>query len=120
VSKYPNKNFGVWVHALNFGSVQKNVDVRVRTLNFGAARKNVGVQVHALNLSLHGVHTHNKVRAMCTHIIMAHVVCVVLVEHRGILLVRPQYGYMLSRDSLVNGTCIVLVHSGGVLKFGME
>jgi hypothetical protein len=40
---------------------------------------------------------------VCTCIIMVCVVCAVLTEHRGILLVRAQCGYMLSHDSLVNG-----------------
>jgi hypothetical protein len=93
------KNIGVRVHAINFGATRKNADVRVHALNFGAMQKKVGVQVHMLNLALCGVHTHNKVRAMCTHIIMARVVCTILVEHKGILLVRAQCGYKLSRDS---------------------
>jgi selenophosphate synthetase-related protein len=47
------------------------------------------------------------------------VVCAVLVERRGILLVHAQCGYMLSRDSLVSGARRVLVHDGDVLKSGM-
>jgi hypothetical protein len=49
------------------------------------------------------VHTHDKVCAVCTHIIMVCVVCAVLAERGGVWLVRAQYGYMLLRDSLVNG-----------------
>jgi hypothetical protein len=52
-------------------------------------------------------------------IIMVCVVCAVLDELRETLLVHMQCGYMLSHDSLVNGLCRVLVHSGGVLNFGM-
>jgi hypothetical protein len=33
--------------------------------------------------------------------------------------VHAQCGYMLSCDSSVNDTCRVLVHGGGILKFGM-
>jgi hypothetical protein len=33
--------------------------------------------------------------------------------------VHAQCGYMLSRDSLVNGARRVLVRGGGVLNFGM-
>jgi hypothetical protein len=33
--------------------------------------------------------------------------------------VHAQCGYMLSRDNLINGACAVLVHGGGILKFGM-
>jgi hypothetical protein len=33
--------------------------------------------------------------------------------------VHTQCGYMLSRDSLVNGVRKVLVHGGVVLKFGL-
>jgi hypothetical protein len=79
---------------------------------FGVTLKNVGVQVRILNLELHGVNTHNKVSAMCTHIIMVQVVCTVLAEHRGVWLVHTQCGYMLSHNSLVNCVCRVLVHSG--------
>jgi hypothetical protein len=35
------------------------------------------------------------------------------------LVVCAQCGYMLSRDSLVNGARRVLVRGGGVLNFGM-
>jgi hypothetical protein len=56
---------------------------------------------------------------VCTCIIMVCVVCAVLTERRGILLVRVQCGYMLSRDNLVNGVRGVLVRGGGVLNFGM-
>jgi len=66
-----------------------------------------------------GVHTHSKVCVVYTHLIMACVVCAVLAERRGILLVRAQCGFMWSRDNLVNGACRVMVRSGGVLKFGM-
>jgi hypothetical protein len=62
------------------------------------------------------IHMHTHV---CTHIIMAHMVCTVLAERRGVLLVHAQCGYMLSRDSLVNGARRVLVHAVGVLNFGM-
>jgi hypothetical protein len=50
---------------------------------------------------------------------MTHVVCAMLAERRGVLLVCAQCGYMLSRDNLVSGVRRVLVHSGGVLNFGM-
>jgi hypothetical protein len=86
---------------------------------FGIAWKNVGVRVRALNLELCGVNTHNKVSAVCTHIIMAWVVCAILAEHRGVWLVHAQCGYMLSHNNLVNGVRRVLVRSGGVIKFGM-
>jgi hypothetical protein len=33
--------------------------------------------------------------------------------------VHTQYGYMLSRDNLVNGVCGVMVHGVGVLNIGM-
>jgi hypothetical protein len=56
---------------------------------------------------------------VCTRIIMAHVVCAVLSEHRGILLVTAHYGYMLSHANLISGAREVLVHSGGLLNFGM-
>jgi hypothetical protein len=56
---------------------------------------------------------------MDAHIIMAPVVCAVFIEHRGILLVRAQCGYMLSCNNLVNGVHGVLVHGGGLLNFGM-
>jgi hypothetical protein len=56
---------------------------------------------------------------MCTRIIMVCMVCAILTEHREMLLVRMQCGYMLLHDSLINGVCGVLVHSGGILKFGM-
>jgi hypothetical protein len=46
-------------------------------------------------------------------------VCTVLTERRGILLVHAQCGYMLSRDNLINGARRVLVRGGGILKFGM-
>jgi hypothetical protein len=56
------------------------------------------------------VHTHNNgTRGVCT----------VLAERRGVWLVHAQCGYMLSRDSLVNGARRVLVRGGGVLNFGM-
>jgi hypothetical protein len=77
------------------------------------------VQVHTLNLSLCGVHTHNNMHAVCTHIIMAYVVCAVLKERKETLLVCVQCGYMLSCDNLVNGAHRVLVRGGGILKFGM-
>jgi hypothetical protein len=77
------------------------------------------VRVRALNLSLHGVHTHIMVCAVCTHIIMVRMVCAVLAERRGVWLVRTQCGYMLSRDSLVNGARRVLVRGGGVVNIGM-
>jgi hypothetical protein len=50
---------------------------------------------------------------------MVCVVCTILTEHRGILLVHAQCGYMMSCDNLVNGAHRVLVHGRGVLKFGM-
>jgi hypothetical protein len=56
---------------------------------------------------------------VCTHIIMARVVCAVLADRRETLSVRAQCGYMLSRESLVNGVHRVLVCGGGILKFGM-
>jgi hypothetical protein len=56
---------------------------------------------------------------VCARIIMVCVVCVVLAERRGILLVHAQCGYMLSCDSLVNGAHRVLVHGGGILNFRM-
>jgi hypothetical protein len=93
----------VWVCVLKFGAAWKNVGVRVRALKFGTELKNFGVRVHTLNLTLRGVHMHNKVHTMCTHIIMTRVVCAVLAECRGVLLVRAQCGYILSHDSLVNG-----------------
>jgi hypothetical protein len=65
------------------------------------------------------VHMDNKVCMVCTNIIMARVVCAVLVERRGVWLVRVQYEYMLSRNSLVNGARKLLVCGGGVLKFIM-
>jgi hypothetical protein len=67
----------------------------------------------------HGVNIHDKVRTVCTHIIMLRVVCIVLAEKKGVWLVRALYGYMLSHDSLVNGVHRVLVRGGGVLKFGI-
>jgi hypothetical protein len=70
--------------------VQKSVGVRLRVLNFGVVLKNVGVRVRALNLELRGVHTHNKMCAVCTHIIMAHEVCAVLAERRKFWLLRAQ------------------------------
>jgi hypothetical protein len=90
----------VRVWALKFGVAQKNVSVWV------CARKNVGVQDHAINLALCGVHT-------------MHVVCRVLLECRGVLLVHVQCGYMLSHDSFVSGVHKFLVRSGDVLKSGM-
>jgi hypothetical protein len=113
------KNVGVWVRALNFGAAWKNVVVRLCALNFGAMWKNVGVRVRALNLALLGVHTHNKVHVVCTHIIMARVVGAVLGECKGVWLVRTQCGYMLSRDSVVNCARRIFVCSGGILNFGM-
>jgi hypothetical protein len=77
------------------------------------------VKVCELNLALHDVHKHNKVCAVCTHIIMVCMVCIVLAECRGVWLVCAQYGNMLLCDSLVNGVRKVLVRSGGVLNFGM-
>jgi hypothetical protein len=65
------------------------------------------------------VHTHNKVCAVCTHTIMACMVCTVIAKRRGILLLHVQCGYMFLRDSLVNGAHGVLVCGGGILKFGM-
>jgi hypothetical protein len=65
------------------------------------------------------MHTHNNVRTVCTHIIMVRMVCIVLGECRGVWLVCAQYGYMLLRESLVNDVRRVLVHSVGVLNFGM-
>jgi hypothetical protein len=56
---------------------------------------------------------------VCTHIIMAHMVCTVLAERRGVWLVCVQCGYMMSRENLVNGAHKVLVRDGGVLNFGM-
>jgi hypothetical protein len=50
---------------------------------------------------------------------MTHVVCAVLAEHRGVLLVHAQCGYMLSCDSLVSGARRVLVRGGDVLNSGM-
>jgi hypothetical protein len=50
---------------------------------------------------------------------MMRVVCVVLVERIGVLLVRAQCEYMLLRDSLVSGARRVLVRGGDVLNFGM-
>jgi hypothetical protein len=46
-------------------------------------------------------------------------VCAVLVERRGVLLVRAQCGYMLSRENLVSGARRVLLCGGDVLNFGM-
>jgi hypothetical protein len=66
--------------------------------------------VHALNSVMCGVHMHKRVCTMCTHIIMAHMVCVVLVERKGVWLVHAQYEYKLSRDSVVNGARRLLVH----------
>jgi hypothetical protein len=56
---------------------------------------------------------------VCTHIIMVCVMCTMLVEHRGVLLVYTQCGYMLSHDSLVSGAHRVLVHGGDILNYGM-
>jgi len=75
--------------------------------------------VHMHKNGMHGVHTHNKVHAVCTRIKMAHVVCEVLAENKGILLVCVQCGFLLSCDSLVNGAHRVLVCGGSVLNFGM-
>jgi hypothetical protein len=50
---------------------------------------------------------------------MAHVGCTILIERRGILLVRAQCVYMLSRENLINGAWGVSVLGGGVLKFCM-
>jgi hypothetical protein len=58
-------------------------------------------------------------RTVGAPIIMVCVVCAVLTERRGILLVHVQCGYILSRDSLVNGACGVPVPGGGILNFGM-
>jgi hypothetical protein len=59
--------------------------------------------VCTLNLALCSVHMHNKVCVVCTHIIMARVVCTILVERKGVWLVCTQCGYMLSHDNFVNG-----------------
>jgi hypothetical protein len=67
--------------------------------------------VHTHNNGVHRVHTHNKVHAVCTHIIMTCVVCTVLVERR-VWLVGAQYEYMLSCDSSVNGARRVLLRGG--------
>jgi hypothetical protein len=56
---------------------------------------------------------------VCTCIIIAHVVCTVLIERRGILLVRAQCVYMLSCNNLINGAWGVSVCGGGILKFCM-
>jgi hypothetical protein len=72
-----------------------------------------------LNLALRGVHTHKKVHAVYTHIIMVCELCTVLAEHIGVWLVHAQCGYMLSRNGFFNGARKVLVCGGGVLKFGM-
>jgi hypothetical protein len=50
---------------------------------------------------------------------MVHVVCELLAERRGVLLVLLQCGYMLSRDSLVSGMRRVLVRNGDVLNSSM-
>jgi hypothetical protein len=97
------KNIGVQMRALNFGVAWKNIGVQVRALNFGVAWKNVGVQVCMLNLALCSVHIHNKVCVVYTHIIMAHVVCILFVQLKGVWLVRVQCWDMLSCYSLVNG-----------------
>jgi hypothetical protein len=47
---------------------------------------------------------------------MMSVVCIVLAECRGVLLVHAQCGYMLSRNSLVSGAHRVLVRGGDVLN----
>jgi hypothetical protein len=93
--------------------------VLVRTLNFYPTGKNVGVQVCMLKLSLRHVCMHKKVHAVFIHIIVACMVCKVLAKRRGILLVCAECGYILSRNSLVNGVHRVLVRGGGVLNFGM-
>jgi hypothetical protein len=105
------KNVGVLLRALNFGTTWKSIGVRLHALSFGATRKNVGVwvQVRTLNLELHSVHTYNKVHVVCTTILMACVVCAVLVEHRGFLLVRAKCGYILSCDNLVNGARLLFL-----------
>jgi hypothetical protein len=103
------KNIGVLERALKIGVALKNVGVRVCALNFGTARKNVGVWVCALNLVLSGAHTHNNG--------MRGVRSIGRVQRSW--LVRVQCGYMLSRDSLVNGERRVLVRGGGVLNSGM-
>jgi hypothetical protein len=90
--------------------VRKNIGVLVHTLNFGAMQKNVGVQVRMLNLALCGVHTHIEVHTVCKHIIMVRVVCAVLAECKGVWLVCTHYGYMLLRNSLVNGACRISTH----------
>jgi hypothetical protein len=65
------------------------------------------------------MYTHNNVCTVCTHIIMVRMVCIVLVECRGVWLVCTQYGYMLLHKILVNDVHRVLVRSVGVLNFGM-
>jgi hypothetical protein len=67
----------------------------------------------------HIVHMINKVHVVCTHIIMACVVCAVLAERRGILLVHVRCGFILSHDSLINDVRGVVVRGGGILKFCM-
>jgi hypothetical protein len=116
------ENIGAWVCALKFGTVRCRVVMRGKYWC-----------VH-LNLALHGAGVRTKFSiawcglsgtcvilacTVCARIIMARVVCTVLTERRGILLVRVQCGYMLSRDNLINGARGVLVHGGGILKFGM-
>jgi hypothetical protein len=76
-----------------------HADVRAK---FWCCMEKYGVRVHTLNLALCRVHTHKKVCTMYTHIIMAHRVYAVLAEHRGVWLVRSQYGYMFLRDCIVN------------------
>jgi hypothetical protein len=55
-----------------------------------------------------------------THIIMAHMVCTVLAEHRDTLLVHAQCRYMLSHNNLVSRARRVLVRGGNVLNSVME
>jgi hypothetical protein len=79
---------------------------------FWRCAEKYGVLVRTLNLAWSSVHTHKKVHAMYTHIVMVCMVCTVLAECRGLWLVRAQYGYMLSCDNLVNGAHIVFVRDG--------
>jgi hypothetical protein len=55
-----------------------------------------------LNLAFHGVHTcSNGARGVRS-----------IAKHKGVWLVWAQYEYKLSRDSVINGACILLCTVG--------
>jgi hypothetical protein len=107
------ENFGAQMCALNFGIARCRVVMCGKFWRAGVRTKFSIARCGMSGTCIILVHV------VCTHIIMACVVCTVLAERRGILLVRVQCGYMLLRDILVNGAHGVLVRDGGVLNFGM-